>query len=135
MQKPSSPLSVTLTKIYLKVLSRKDGVDIVMIFSLALMDHFNPGVVDTVISMGKPESILLFLVSVMYSPENGLFQGIPTIMASLQTSHDSLALAQSFTSNILQPYIASIANIISRVFVAVRHSQGLLLGLDMYILP
>jgi hypothetical protein len=112
-----------------------DCADEVMMFSLALMDHMNSGIIASLLSAGDPEATLLFLVSGMYSPASGLFRYIPNIMSSLQTSQDSLSLAQSFTSNILQPYVASISNITSRVFAAIRHPQALILGLDMYISP
>ena len=104
-----------------------------ILFTLTLMEHINPAIVDDLFSLSPPEHLLMFLVDAMYSPQLGLFQEIPGIITSLENSSDSLDQVQRFDSNILQPHIARISGIISRVFGVTRDSQRLALGIDMYL--
>jgi len=102
----------------------------VMLFSIALMEHSSPSIVDQFLSMSKPEPLVLFLVDAMYSTQRGLFHEIPRIIKSLESSTDSLALAQQFDSHILQAHIPRLSNIISRAFSAVKDPRYLYLALD-----
>jgi hypothetical protein len=106
-----------------------------MLFTLALMEHLNPKTTDALIATGQTDLLLSFFVNGLYSPEIGLFHDLPKIIASLQTSADSLSMAQAYDSHVLLPNISRISNILSRVFAAVRHPQSLVLGLDAYTHP
>lgn len=129
----SQTLQRMLQKILWNVKCSEIFLTLAILFTLALMEHINPAIVDDLLSLSPPEQLLLFLVDAMYSPQLGLFQEIPRIMTSLENSSNSLDQAQRFDSNILQPYIARISSIISRVFGVTQDSRRLALGIDKYL--
>jgi hypothetical protein len=105
-------------------------INIAILFTLALMEHNNVAIIDELVAMATPESLVLFLVDALYSPQTGLFHEIPRIMSSLENGPDVFMLAQQFDSHIIQPHIPRIANILSRAFAVTRDPKCLLLALD-----
>jgi len=106
-----------------------------MLYSLAVMEHTTHAIIDQMIVSGNIDGFLLFLVGAMYSPDGGFFLDIPRMLASLEGPSDLLTMAQELNSQVLQPYVPRISNIISRTFALVRDSASLFLALDEYLFP
>jgi hypothetical protein len=105
-----------------------------MLYSLALMKHSNPSIVDQLLALGKTDLLLIFLVDAIYSPTIGFFLDTPVVLGSLGSTSDSLDLVQNLESHILQPHVSHISNIISSTFPLIGNLVWLAQALDRYAL-
>lgn len=103
-----------------------------MLYTLALMEHLNPTIIDQLFTFGNTDILLMFLVDAMYSPTTGFFIDIPIALSSLGKPSDSVHVIQDLDSHILQPYIPRISSIISRTFPLLKTPINLSLSLDKY---
>lgn len=106
-----------------------------MLYTLALMEHLNPAIIDELFTFGQKELLLTFLIDAMYSPTIGFFLDVPITLFSLARQSDSVQMAQNLDSHILTPYLPRISNIISRIFPLIQDPQCLSLALDKYSPP
>jgi len=102
------------------------------LYSLALMEHIAPPLVDQLITSGKAE-LLLFLVEGMFSPIIGFFSNLPHALASTQNRDNSMQLIQDFDSHVLQPHISRISHIIATAASRVNDVSCLSVILDTYV--
>lgn len=105
-----------------------------MLYSLAVMKHSDPSIVDQLLAVEKADLLLIFLVDAMYSPTIGYFLDIPVVLASLGRTSDSLDLVQNLESHVLQPHISHISSVISNTFPFVGNPVLLTQALDRYAL-
>jgi hypothetical protein len=105
---------------------------IAILYTLTLMEHTNPAIIDELFSFGNKDILLTFLVDAMYSPTIGFFLDVPITISSLGRPSDSVRMAQDLDSHILQSYIPRISSIISRIFPLLRDPTCLVLAVDKY---
>ena len=103
---------------------------VAILYTLALMEHINPAIIDELFSFGNKDLLLTFLVDAMYSPKIGFFLDIPITLSSLGRPSDSIRMAQNLDSHILQSYIPRISSIISRTFPLLRDPTCMALTVD-----
>ena len=101
-------------------------------YTLALMEHTNPLIIDKILSFRNLNALLLFLIASMFSPSNGFFRDLPIALSALGNPNDTLPFVQEFHTHILQPYIPRIAGYISRVIIPVRDPLALLQATETY---
>jgi hypothetical protein len=102
-----------------------------MVYTLALMEHMNPQIIDQLLALSKTESLTLFLVDTLYSTTSGFFVEVPAILSLIGT--DSYpSIVQDLDSRIVKPYIPRISGMTARSFSFILDVQCLRLAVDKY---